>query len=85
MTTRLSAERLPADVLAALERGDLVELERDGEVIGCITPAEKKLMDWQAFFEARRADPPLDYQDFLRDLESIRAELNSPAESRSPS
>ncbi len=85
VSTRISAKELPADVLAALERGDSVELESDGVVIGNVTPTTTRPVDWAAFWEARRGAPALDYEDFLRDLEMIRNELNSPAESRWPS
>jgi hypothetical protein len=83
MTIRVDVDRLPPDVAEALARGDTVELEQDGELIARVEPCERKV-NWEAFFEARKDAPPLDYDDFLRDLEIIRQELNKPAEIRWP-
>jgi hypothetical protein len=81
MVTRVAFESLPEDVRAAIERGDTVEIERGGRVLGCIEHRED---DWpervRRWKERIASDPPLDYDDFLRDLETIREELNKPAE-----
>ena len=80
MTVRISADDLPPAVLEKLEAGESVEIERNGQVIARLEPPKPKEFDWERFIEARRKDPPLDYDDFLRDLETAREWMNRPAE-----
>jgi hypothetical protein len=81
MTVRIPIEPLPAEAREALERGESVEVEREGTVVGSVQADlrswEERLLAWQA---AVRRDPPLDYDEFEKELEDIRRELNRPAE-----
>jgi hypothetical protein len=79
VTLRVELDRLPPDVVAALERGEIVEFETAGEVVATAKGAHPQV-DWQEFFEARKQAPALDHEDFLRELERVREELNSPFE-----
>ena len=76
MTLRVDVDQLPAEVIAALERGDTVEFERHGEIVGRVE-IEPKRISWREYWELRRNDPPLD-DDFLGDLEEMRDMLNAP-------
>ncbi len=73
---RVDVDRLPPEVVEALDRGDTVEFERDGELVGHAR-IERKRLSWQEFWQLRRASPPLD-EDFLRDVENVRLMLNTP-------
>jgi hypothetical protein len=84
MTIRVDISRLPEEVAEALERGETVELRKDGALVGRAEPCEQK-SNWKAFFEDRSKALPLDYDEFIADLEMIRLELNKPAENRWPS
>ena len=84
MAVRLPADSLSPEALRALSEGDVVEFERDGELIGTMAPC-KAPFTWERYFEQRRTDPPLDYDDFLKDLAMIREELNTPIEPAWPS
>jgi hypothetical protein len=84
MTIRVDISRLPEEVAEALQRGETVEFEHDGAVVGHVEKAPR-FVNWKEFFEQRAKDPPLDYDDFIADLEVIRRELNQPAEDRWPS
>ena len=79
MTVRIELDRLPPDVVAALERGETVEFENEGEVVATAKGTNPQV-DWQAFFNAREQAPALDHDDFLRELEQVREQLNSPFE-----
>jgi hypothetical protein len=85
VTIRVNVDELPDEVVAALNRGDSVEFEREGEVVGTMTPSLAGSTDWARFLEVRRSDPPLDYEAFLKDLDVVRQELNTPVESLWPS
>ncbi len=76
MTVRLDVDRLPAEVVAALNRGDTVEFEHDGELVGRLR-VESKPISWREYWERRRNAPRLD-DDFLRDIEDVRRMLNAP-------
>lgn len=76
MTLRVDVDQLPAEVIAALERGDTVEFEHDGEVVGQVR-VEPKRISWPEYWRRRSEAPPLD-DDFLSDLEEIRNMLNAP-------
>ena len=76
MTLRVDVDQLPAEIVAALERGDTVEFEHDEEIVGEVR-VEPKRISWREYWERRRNDPPLD-DDFLGDLEEIRNMLNAP-------
>lgn len=82
MTIRVDVSRLPEDVAEALRSGEPVEFEDDGEVVRRVE--ERKPFNWEAFFATRANALPLDYDDFIADLEMIRKELNTPAEDRWP-
>ncbi len=84
MPVRISADSLPPEALRALSEGDVVEFERDGELIGTMAPC-KPPFSWERYIEQRRKARPLDYDDFLKDLEMIREELNTPIEPAWPS
>lgn len=84
MTIRVDVSRLPEDVAEAIRSGEPVEFEDGGEVVAK-ADAQPAATDWKAFFEERAKDPPLDYDEFIADLEMIRRELNHPAENRWPS
>lgn len=83
MTIRIDVSRLPEDVAEALRSGELVEFEDEGEVVRRVE--EKKPLNWEAFFAARANALPLDYDDFIADVEEVRRELNQPFEDRWPS
>ncbi|MBA4180775.1 MAG: hypothetical protein C0506_09325 [Anaerolinea sp.] len=76
MTVRVDVDRLPAEVVDALNRGDIVEFERDGELVASVR-AEPKRISWREYWELRRNAPPLD-DDFLNDVEEVRRMLNAP-------
>ena len=80
MSLRVDVSELPGDVIAALERGETVEVERDGEVVASFA-MPPVVTDWERYVALRRAAPPLGYDDFLEDLEKVRTWFNSPNES----
>ena len=73
---RVDVDQLPPEVVAALNRGDTVEVEHDGELVACVRP-EPKRITWREYWELRRNSPPLD-DDFLNDVEEVRRMLNAP-------
>ena len=78
---RIPIESLPAEAREALERGESVEVEREGEVVTRIEFAKASWEERRARWAERvRSEPPVDYDEFLADLEQIRNELNRPAE-----
>lgn len=77
MTVRVELEALPESVRQALSRGDDVEVSDRGRRVARLTPAREDT-DWAAFWKARAGAPPLDYDDFLRDIEETREALNAP-------
>lgn len=79
MTVRIAIEDLPPEARRALERGDSVELERDGEIVGRLEPGSTPKSGWDRFLELRREAPALDHDEFLEDLELVRGLLNQPA------
>jgi hypothetical protein len=85
MTVRIPIESLPEEAREALERGESVELEREGEILGrieCPGPARSGEARHAEYLRRLRADPPVDYDELLADLEMTRMELNRPAELR---
>ena len=76
MTVRVDIDQLPAEVVAALERGDTVEFEHHGEVVGKVR-VEPKRISWQEYWRRREEAPPID-GEFLQDIEDIRDSLNAP-------
>lgn len=72
MTLRIDVKDLGEEVCASLERGEAVEIERDGRVVAKIEPPKGGLL---AFLEARKGKEPLD-EDFERDMEIARQMLN---------
>lgn len=83
MAAQIDVKRLDDEVVERLERGESVEIVRDGEVIGRVEPRLKPdKVGWRAYFEARRKDPPLD-DKFEEDMAKARALLNQPVEIRS--
>jgi hypothetical protein len=76
MVTRIRVEDLGDEVRESLERGEAVEIERDGKVVASI-PAERPKNAFEVFLELRRQHEPVD-EDFERDLEQIRKEMNRP-------
>jgi len=79
MTVRIAIDDLPLEVRRAIERGDAVELERGGQVIGRLEPGSPGTAGWEQFLMPRRLSPPLDHDAFLDDLEQVREELNRAA------
>lgn len=79
MAVRIAIEDLPPEARRALERGDSVELERDGEIVGRLEPGSTPPPGWARFLELRHEAPPLDHDDFLEDLKLVRGLLNQPA------
>ena len=77
MTLKLDVRDLPPEAVEALERGETVEFEEAGRVVGTLRGEQDT---WKAYFAERSADPPLDYDDYLADLDAIRKELNKPVE-----
>ena len=71
MAVRLPAHSLSPEALRALSDGDVVEFERDGELIGTMAPGKPRF-SWERYFEQRRKDPPLDYDDFLKRLRTLK-------------
>lgn len=68
MTIRVELDRLPPDVVAALERGDSVEFESHGKVAAIARPEAPGTKGglWLALAEL----PPMD-EDFERDIAKI--------------
>jgi antitoxin (DNA-binding transcriptional repressor) of toxin-antitoxin stability system len=67
-------------VRECLERGEPVEIERDGQIVARVEPcAEPRFKTWKEYVEARKSDPPLD-DEFERDLAIAREMLNTPVE-----
>ncbi len=68
MTVRVDVDRLPPEVVAALDRGDTVEFERSGKVTAAARPEEpptgRRL--WVAMSKLK----PLDDQ-FEQDVQSL--------------
>jgi hypothetical protein len=56
MTIRVDISRLPEEVAEALERGETVEFERDGEVTAVARPDEKP-EPGETLWERRRGLP----------------------------
>ncbi len=81
MTLRIDISSLGDDVRRSLAAGEVVDVTDGSAVVGRLAPCESAPpKTWAAFLEARRSDPPLDYDDFLRDLAEIRADLNKPVD-----
>jgi antitoxin (DNA-binding transcriptional repressor) of toxin-antitoxin stability system len=84
MTLRVDVRTLGQEIRDSLDRGESVEIERDGEVVACIpalgsnertgTPGETPMAK---FIRLRRQQEPLD-EEFERDLELARQLLNEP-------
>jgi antitoxin (DNA-binding transcriptional repressor) of toxin-antitoxin stability system len=72
MTLRIDVKDLGEEVCASLERGEAVEIERDGRVVAKIEPPKGGLL---AFIEARKGQEPMD-EDWERDMETARRMLN---------
>ena len=76
MTLRIDVKELGEEVCASLERGEAVEIERDGKVVAKIEPPKGGLL---AFLEARKGQEPMD-EDWERDLAKVREWMNQPVE-----
>lgn len=76
MTLRIDVKDLGEEVCASLERGEAVEIERDGRVVAKIEPPKGGLL---AVWERWQEMEPLD-EEFARDLEMIRKWGNRPVE-----
>ncbi len=74
MTLRIDVKDLGEEVCASLERGEAVEIERDGQVVATIEPPKGGLL---AFLEWRKTQEPMD-EDWERDMEIARRMLNEP-------
>ncbi len=72
MTLRIDVKDLGEEVCASLERGEAVEIERDGRVVAKIEPPKGGLL---AFLEARKGQEPMD-EDWERDMGIARRMLN---------
>ncbi|MCZ7577096.1 MAG: hypothetical protein FIB00_04385 [Chloroflexi bacterium] len=79
MTVRIAIEDLPPEARRAIERGDSVEVERDGEIVGRLEPDFTPASGWERFLEIRHEAPQLDHDDFIEDLKLVRSLLNQPA------
>lgn len=84
MTLRIDVSTLSKDVRDSLARGESVEIERDGEVVACITaPATGDELQhvpetpMAKFLRLRREHGPVD-EDFARDVELARKMMNEP-------
>jgi hypothetical protein len=83
MVIRVPFESLPEEVRSAIERGDCVEFDRDGNVVARMEGEKPSWEERRArWAERARSEPPVDYDEFLADLEQIREEMNRPAEAR---
>ena len=72
MTLRIELKELPEDVQRAIEAGEPVEIVRDGCAVAAVTAQSEKT--WGAYLASRRAAPPLDVDDFERDIaEGLKA------------
>lgn len=72
----MDVDRLPPEVVAALNRGDTVEFQHDGELVASVRP-EPKRISWREFLERERQSGPLD-EDFMNDVEGVGRMLNAP-------
>ncbi len=54
MTVRIAIEDLPPEARRAIERGDSVEVERDGEIVGRLEPDFTPASGWERFLEIRQ-------------------------------
>lgn len=81
MVVRIRAEDLADEVREPLSRGEMVEIEHDGQVVARLEPCApgRAGVDWKAYVEARKSDPPLD-DEFERDMATARELLNEPVE-----
>lgn len=75
MTLRIKLEDLGAEVRECLERGEAVEIERDGEVVGRLEPKPPRRPTLVGIIKRLRTLPPVD-EDFAADLAKIREEAN---------
>jgi antitoxin (DNA-binding transcriptional repressor) of toxin-antitoxin stability system len=75
---------LGEEACASLERGEAVEIERNGEVVARIDaqrqPAGGPNNAWDRFLALRRLHGPVD-EDFEQDLAEARRMLNGPVSS----
>lgn len=75
MTLRIDVKDLGEEVCASLERGEAVEIERDGQVVATIEPPKGGLL---ALWERWQEREPLD-EDFAAELAELRKQANAEA------
>lgn len=81
--TATEAARAFSEVLNRVAGGEEIEITRAGAPVAVIGPPRTRLVPAERFLELIRAAPPVD-EDFVRDLETIRADVGPP-EPRWPS
>jgi antitoxin (DNA-binding transcriptional repressor) of toxin-antitoxin stability system len=74
MAIRVDVNSLSDEVRKSLERGEVVEIEQDGEVVARIPPSRPS-GGLRGFLELRLQDEPVD-EDFERDLATARELIN---------
>ena len=78
---KIDISELPDAVRECLLRGETVDVEDDGRVVGQVElktrPKPGEPVDWEGYFAARRAAPPLD-DEFEKDMEKVWAVTNRP-------